>query len=474
MAAKTVRWAFDQDKGATSSADESDVQIEEKHEEEKRSSWRLSWGRKNKRSSVEKKKRSSTERKKNSKPTSSALGPVVLDNRGAIDENGDYKQAKLEDSNISKIGSAEDKEARKTAAKHEKCFKKAGRKPGVEVWRVENKRTKNDCPDFGINKWPKEEYGNFFSGDSYIVLNTFHPIDPKTGKKSTKKLAWDIHFWLGSKSSQDEVGVAAYKTVELDALLDDAPVQHREIQFHESKLFLSYFKELKYMNGGIESGFRKVDPIVYQPRLLMVQHTNRVTKAFEIPCEAQYMNEGDCFVLDCGLDVYRWMGSGANYFEKNKSGLLQHNIVASRHGKAVAKEPDAHFWEVLKGTEKDVRDASDAYKVEKQDTTRLNATDIKLWRVSDANGAIEFTLEDEGEVCQSKLDTNDCFIVHANIGIWVWLGAGATKNEKSQSMKIADRYISEQKLPNTMTITAIPEDRAKTNALFQGFFRRKK
>ena len=78
---------------------------------------------------------------------------------------------------------------------------------------MENKRTKADTPDFGVARWPKENYGSFYTGDSYLVLNTYQVIDPETNKP-TDKLGWDVHFWIGKESSQDEYGVAAYKAVE--------------------------------------------------------------------------------------------------------------------------------------------------------------------------------------------------------------------------------------------------------------------
>ena len=77
---------------------------------------------------------------------------------------------KVEDSNVEKIGSAEDKEARLAAAKTEKEWEGAGQVEGIEIWRVENRRTENDTPDFGVKRWPKEEYDCFYKGDSFSAL----------------------------------------------------------------------------------------------------------------------------------------------------------------------------------------------------------------------------------------------------------------------------------------------------------------
>lgn len=41
--------------------------------------------------------------------------------------------------------------------------------------------------------------------------------------------------------SLDDGGVAVLKTVELNSSLGGRSVQYREVQEHESKLFLSYF-----------------------------------------------------------------------------------------------------------------------------------------------------------------------------------------------------------------------------------------
>ena len=120
-----------------------------------------------------------------------------------------------------------------------------------------------------MKKWPSSKYGRFHVGDSYIILNTY----VKDPENNPDKLAWDAHFWIGSESTQDEYGTAAYKTVELDDKLGGAAVQHREVQESESKLFLDYFggKQIMYLAGGVASGFKQVEEETRETALYQVK-----------------------------------------------------------------------------------------------------------------------------------------------------------------------------------------------------------
>ena len=96
-------------------------------------------------------------------------------------------------------------------------FGECGKVEGLVAWRIENK-----VPV----KVPDDAMGKLHKGDSYIFL--------RTSKSRSGAIQWAIHFWLGSESSQDEQGLAAYLTVELDESMGGGPVQYRECEGSES------------------------------------------------------------------------------------------------------------------------------------------------------------------------------------------------------------------------------------------------
>jgi Gelsolin repeat len=168
------------------------------------------------------------------------------------------------------------------------------------VWRIEK---------FKVVPWPTEQYGEFFRGDSYIVLNTY-----KVG--SSDALKYDIHIWIGSESTQDEYGTAAYKMVEADDYLGGAPVQHRQVEGSEAPEFEKLFGFLEYLDGGVESGFKHVEPTVDKPLFFRVKGTHvKTLKMMQVPMTVASLNEGDSFILYASKEqVWCWHGKDVSTY----------------------------------------------------------------------------------------------------------------------------------------------------------------
>ncbi|CAG8450869.1 503_t:CDS:10 [Cetraspora pellucida] len=284
--------------------------------------------------------------------------------------------------------------------------------------------------------------------------------DPKTKSykknKNTEALSHDIHFWLGLESSQDEVGTAAYKTVELDDFLGTSPVQHREVQDSESNLFLSYFKKFHVEEGGVDTGFKHLSPNEYRHRLLKVKLIGRTIVIREVPKDHKSLNSGDVFVLDVGTTLYQLNGKNSQGVEKVKAAEFCQATVSDRNGLAkivVIDEGDREmnkFWEAL-GSEGPIKPAA-------EDTgADISGTPKKLFRVSDASGTLKFTEETTGTIKISHFDTKDVFVFDVGHEVFVWIGLKSTIMEKKYSLQYAQEYIKKYNRPLFTPITRIME-----------------
>ncbi|XP_066147749.1 actin depolymerising venom protein gelsolin 1 [Euwallacea fornicatus] len=322
----------------------------------------------------------------------------------------------------------------------EPAFANVGQQAGLEIWRVE---------DFKPVAYPKNQYGKFYSGDSYIILNT------KVNKRGEK--SWDVHFWLGADTTQDEAGAAAILSVQLDDLLRGEPVQHRETQEHESQLFLSYFKSgVRYQPGGVSSGFRHVDRNQAETRLFQVKGSRNI-RVKEVDPNISSMNKGDCFILDIGKTIYVYVGITARRVEKLKATAAANQIRDQDHaGKSkvvIVDEfsPESDFETFFAALGGGSRSAVPEAAVGGDDAQFESSEErsASLYRVSDASGSIRVEPVGQRPLQPSLLDEGDVFILDTGTGdVFVWIGRKATSQEKKESMKKADAYLAEHKRPS--------------------------
>ncbi|XP_063947000.1 villin-3 [Daucus carota subsp. sativus] len=320
----------------------------------------------------------------------------------------------------------------------EPAFQGAGQKPGTEIWRIEN---------FVPVALPKSDYGRFYSGDSYIVLQT----SPGRGGA----YLFDIHFWLGKDTSQDEAGTAAIKTVELDEMLGGRAVQHRELQGHESDKFLSYFKPcIIPLEGGVASGFKKPEEEEFETRLYVCKG-KRAVRLKQVPFARTSLNHDDVFILDTEDKIFQFNGSNSNIQERAKAleviQVLKEkyhegtcNVAIVDDGKLKTESDSGEFWVLFGGF------APLGKRVTSEDDVVPERKAPELYSI--VGGQVNAVA---GELSKSSLANNKCFLLDCGAEVFVWIGRLTKLEDRKAAVKSAEDFIASQNRPKSTYVARL-------------------
>ncbi|KAI8431821.1 hypothetical protein MSG28_016228 [Choristoneura fumiferana] len=163
---------------------------------------------------------------------------------------------------------------------------------------------------------PSDEEG----GDDEVHVSKIpEGVEPTSFKRNN--LSWDIHYWIGSASTQDEAGAAAILTVGLDDKFGGAAIQHRETLGHESPQFLGYFRpdkdhDIYVYVGARAKNVEKLKAISVANQIRDQDHNGR-GRAFE-RSEEQTVTLSE--ISDStGGSIYVWVGKQSTEREKTEA-----------------------------------------------------------------------------------------------------------------------------------------------------------
>nr|XP_009680578.1 PREDICTED: macrophage-capping protein [Struthio camelus australis] len=307
-------------------------------------------------------------------------------------------------------------------------------------------------------------WGIFCSGDSYLVLH--NGPDERA----------HLHLWIGRDSSRDEQGACALLSTQLNALLDERPVQYREVQGNESDVFMEYFpRGVKYQPGGVDSPFRSPHPATASGPVLRLYQVKgrRNIRASERDLSWASFNTGDCFILDLGESIFVWCGAKSNVLERNKAQDLAAAIRdGERRGKAHVEvvadgEEPPEMLQVL-GPKPALQEGSPEEDVM---ADQKNAGAAVLYKVSDATGRMDLSqVATSSPFSQDLLCTDDCFVLDNGAcgKIYVWKGRKANEQERQAALRVAEEFIARMGYSPRTQVEILPQGRE--SPLFKQFF----
>jgi hypothetical protein len=312
--------------------------------------------------------------------------------------------------------------------------------PTFQVWRIEQ---------FKPVLWT--EIGAFFTGDSYIALSAV-----LVG--STQRVSRDIYFWIGAKSTQDEYGTAAVKTVELDDRFKGEPTQHREVQGHESEAFVKLFDSyggVRYFDGGAASGFKTI-PASTGTTLFQIKG-RKAPVLQQVPPTGASLNQGDVFIAASEKGLILWAGSSSNLKEKLKGSQLVEVLRTKYKGAPVTRlengETSPELWAALGGevaiASATAGGADAAFEV------------ANVRRIFQVDGTA-FKLIAEGAAATKDKLGSGVYVIQRGETVLVYIGKGVPADVKKTGIQKGVDFLTAEKLPAHCEVAVVAEGNNST------------
>ena len=326
----------------------------------------------------------------------------------------------------------------------------------VQVWLI---------TDFKKVPVDPSKYGQFYGGDSYIVLYSYEVSGARRHI---------IYFWLGTTSSADEKGAAAYLAAEMDREMGGAPVQVRVTQGKEPAHFRALFKGRVIVHAeGKASSFKTVsqdwstDGTEGAAGLYHVKGTTEVnTMGTQVRLHCSSLNSEDAFVLVAPQTVYVWEGNGcipeettvasniATILAQDYKGSGGRQVVRVKEG----AEPEA-FWTLVGGKGEYARTSPG----------EQHPKAARLFQASTATGT--FRVEEVLDFEQTDLSEDDVFLTDIYTSLFVWVGAKSTDEERKKSFEVAEKFVNEANDGRSRRIPIVRMTSGTEPAFFTSQFR---
>lgn len=335
---------------------------------------------------------------------------------------------------------------RRLATEKEPEFNISSTAIGLHIWRIEKG---------AVMKWPEKQYGTFYQGDSFIVLNIISSDEH------------NAHLWIGSESTPDEIGTASFKILQLDEYLGKTCSIFYEAQGNESELFISYFKVLTVLQGGVDADYTNKNVQKFKPRLFHIRGVGSKIQSREVSITKENLDDDDVYVLDVGLKLFNWRGRNSNSFEKFHATYICNLIKQERNGKVevisvdqgdykgIADDQMKEFWSFFER----VKDSKEPQKPKCLLTRKncLKPPKIRaMKKISDAEGKLQFY---DVEYSKDSLKSEDAFLIDRGDAIVIWVGKGASRNEKRFAFAYGKKYIATNRPKDNLSIITVYEGR---------------